>query len=70
MTQKEATDMATQLIDSYGGKAFEISMPDKQSYDLMRTTFSGLGRDSGPDGEFLIIKIAPIVSATAGASES
>ena len=59
MTQTEATDMATQLLSTYSERAFEISMPDKASYDLMRATFAGLGRLTGPDGEFFVIKVPP-----------
>ena len=57
MTQKEATDMATQLLATYQERAFEISMPDRSSYDLMRAAFADLGRATGPDGEFFVIKV-------------
>ncbi|MEZ0327581.1 MAG: hypothetical protein ACAH95_16905 [Fimbriimonas sp.] len=57
MTQKEATDMAVQLLATYPHRAFEISMPDKADYDLMRATLRRLGRKSGPDGEFFVIKV-------------
>ena len=59
MTQQEATEMATQLLQTYGERAFEISMPDEDSYNLMRTTFFDLGRLTGPDGEFHIIRVYP-----------
>ncbi len=59
MTEKEATDMATQLLSSYRDRAFEISMPDQASYDLMRSTFARMGRNTGPDGEFFVIKVFP-----------
>jgi hypothetical protein len=59
MTQQEATEMATQLLATYGERAFEISMPDEESYVLMRKTFLTLGRLSGPDGEFHIIRVYP-----------
>lgn len=60
MTQIEATDMATQLLATYGHRAFEISMPDKASYELMRSTFLTMGRESGPDGEFFVVKVFPV----------
>lgn len=60
MTQQEATNMATQLLATYQERAFEISMPDEPSYDLMRATFAGLGRPTGPDGEFFVIKVCKI----------
>ena len=59
MTQIEATDMATQLLATYGDRGFEISMPDHASYELMRATLLTLGRDSERDGEFNIIKVFP-----------
>lgn len=58
MTETEATDMAARLLASYGERAFEISMPDEASYDLMRAAFTRLGRMNGPGGEFFIIKVA------------
>jgi len=57
MTQTEVTDMATQLLETYPSRPFEISMPDKESYDMMRDTLTRLGRSSGPDGEFYIVKV-------------
>ena len=57
MTQKEATDMASQLLATYHDRAFEISMPDKEGYELMRATFAELGRETGPDGEFFVLKV-------------
>ena len=32
-------------------------MPDSASYDQMRKTFARLGRTTGPDGEFFVIKV-------------
>jgi hypothetical protein len=61
MTNREATNMATQLLESYGNRAFEISMPDQTDYDLMRATLARLGRTTGPDGEFFVIKVYPTV---------
>jgi len=60
MTEKEATDMATQLLTTYGSRGFEVSMPDQASYDLMRTTLASMGRPTGPDGEFFVIKVDPV----------
>ena len=60
MTEIKAMDLATDLLKTYGDQGFEVSMPDKESYDLMRSTFARLGRTSGPDGEFFIIKIFPV----------
>lgn len=57
MTDLEATNMATSLIATYGDRAFEISMPDKHTYEQMRKTFVRLGRRSGPDGEFFVVKV-------------
>ena len=57
MTQQEANDMATQLLGSFGAKPFEISMPDRAGYEMMRSTFASLGRETGPDGEFFIVKV-------------
>jgi len=59
MTPQEATDMATQLLSTYAHRSFEISMPDEPSYTLMRSTLARLGRKTGPDGEFFVIKVAP-----------
>jgi hypothetical protein len=60
MTNVEAVEMATNLLSSYGERAFEISMPDRPSYDLMRDTLARLGRETGPDGEFFVIRVFPI----------
>ena len=57
MTKKEATEMASQLLATYQNRAFEISMPDKEGYELMRATFAELGRETGPDGEFFVVKV-------------
>jgi hypothetical protein len=57
MTEQEATNMATQLLSTYRSRAFEISMPDQASYEQMRATFARLGRSTGPDGEFFVIKV-------------
>jgi|GEM_PF-6285337 len=57
MTQKESTDMAEQLLATYGHRAFEISMPDHESYLQMRSTFDRLGRATGPDGAFFVVKV-------------
>lgn len=57
MTQTEVTDMATKLLETYPHQPFEISMPDKDSYDMMRATLTRFGRGSGPDGEFFIVKV-------------
>lgn len=57
MTQTEASKLATQLIGSYADRAFEISMPDKPSYEIMRKAFAELGRATGPDGEFFVVKV-------------
>ena len=54
--------MATQLLESYRERAFEISMPDAPSYELMRKTFADLGRQTGPDGEFFVIKVFPVLT--------
>jgi len=59
MTQIEATDMATQLLATYGLRGFEISMPDEASYGIMRETLLKMGRESGPDGEFYVIRVFP-----------
>ena len=59
MTQQEATNMATQLLAAYGTRGFEVSMPDQADYDLMRATLAHLGRETGPDGEFFVIKVTP-----------
>ncbi|CAN5603208.1 hypothetical protein BH11ARM2_BH11ARM2_32040 [soil metagenome] len=58
MNQTEATEMATSLLTTYGDRPFEISMPDKAEYDQMRATFLRLGRPTGPDGEFFVIKVS------------
>jgi hypothetical protein len=57
MTEIEAGDLARQLIKTYADRAFEISMPDGPSYELMRSTFAKLGRPTGPDGEFFVVKV-------------
>ena len=57
MTETEATKLAEQLIGSYADRAFEISMPDEPSYKLMRATFAKLGRETGPDGDFFVVKV-------------
>lgn len=57
MTEIEASSLAGQLIESYADRAFEISMPDEPSYALMRSTFAKLGRETGPDGEFFVVKV-------------
>lgn len=57
MTEMEATTMATTLLDTYGRRGFELSMPDQAAYDLMRATFAKLGRETGPDGQFFVIRV-------------
>jgi hypothetical protein len=57
MTEVEASSLAEQLLDSHAERAFEISMPDEASYALMRMTFAKLGRETGPDGEFFVVKV-------------
>jgi hypothetical protein len=57
MTETEASNLAGQLIKSYANRAFEISMPDEPSYLLMRQTFAKLGRETGPDGEFFVVRV-------------
>lgn len=69
MTQHEASTMATELLRAYGDRGFEISLPDKEAYDLMRQTFRNLGRDAGPDGEFLILKVGASTAVTVPESE-
>jgi len=61
MTEMKAIDMATQLLKTYGNQGFDISMPDEASYDLMRATLANMGRASGPDGEFWVVRVAPHV---------
>jgi hypothetical protein len=60
MTETEATEMATQLLSSYGDRAFEISMPDEHDYSIMRAALARLGRTTGPDGEFFVVKVFPL----------
>ena len=59
MTQENATELATELLKTHGMNGFEISMPDKEGYNLMRATLAGLGRPSGPDGEFYVVRVPP-----------
>jgi hypothetical protein len=61
MTNQEATDMALQLLSTYADRGFEISMPDAESYELMRATFARLGRPTKPNGELNLIKVLPTV---------
>jgi hypothetical protein len=60
MTETKAMEMANHLLATYADRAFEISMPDQESYDMMRAMFARLGRSTGPDGEFFVIKVFPI----------
>jgi len=57
MTETEASKLARQLIGNYADRAFEISMPDQSSYNFMRHAFAKLGRATGPDGEFFVVKV-------------
>lgn len=59
MTQHEATEMAQSLLAAHGARGFDVSMPDKEQYDLMLTTFASLGRSAGHDGEFLMVRVQP-----------
>lgn len=59
MNEKEAFDMAKHLLETYGDRGFDVSMPDEAEYGLMRTAFDRLGRETGPDGEFFVVKVAP-----------
>ena len=59
MNQNKVTDMATRLLKRYGDRAFEVSMPDEASYILMRATLLKMGRETGPDGEFFVVKVSP-----------
>lgn len=61
MTKTEANDLARSLLSSYGDRPFEVSMPDEAEYTLMRETFAGLGRPTGPDGEFFVVKVFAVV---------
>jgi len=61
MTEIKAMEMATHLLETYPERGFDVSMPDKESYDLMRSAFARLGRDSGPDGEFFVVRVFPAV---------
>ena len=63
MTNEEATTLAKQLIESNGNAAFEVSMPDHDSYNLMRETFATLGHPTGPDGEFNIVKVFAVTAS-------
>jgi hypothetical protein len=58
MTNKEVTDLAIKLIAQYPHRSFDISMADQADYDLMRATLARLGRKSGPDGEFFVVRVA------------
>ena len=58
MTPQEAKDMAQELLAQYGDRGFEVSMGDEVEYDLIREAFTELGRESGPDGEFFIVRVA------------
>jgi hypothetical protein len=60
MTEIEASMLAKQLIESYPDREFEISMPDEFSYALMRSEFAKLGRQTGPDGDFFVVKVYPL----------
>ena len=50
--------MAKRLLSQYGDRGFEISMGDLADYYLMREAFAALGRKSGPDGEFFVVRVA------------
>jgi hypothetical protein len=65
ITEVEAGKLAKKLIDSYADRAFEISMPDQSSYEFMRGAFSRLGRSTGPDGEFFVVKVFAVDHAPA-----
>jgi hypothetical protein len=60
MNEQDAIHMANRLLTQYGDRGFEISMGDRADYDLMRKTFSALGRESGPDGEFFVVRVPPV----------
>jgi hypothetical protein len=62
MTQQEATDMATELLGRYPTRGFDISMPDRESYNLMRTTINSLGREAGPDGDFFVVRVSAVTA--------
>lgn len=69
MNEQQAIELATQLLKTHGDQGFEISMPDEEGYRLMRRTLAHLGRPSGPDGEFFVVKVAPMVSANDDSAE-
>ncbi len=60
MTDTEAIELAKELIANHCTRAFDISMPDVESYALMRRTFSELGRESEPGGDFFAISVLPV----------
>lgn len=57
MNEIEANELAKHLVETYADRAFEISMADAPSYTLMRGAFAKLGRETGPDGEFFVVKV-------------
>jgi hypothetical protein len=59
MTDTEAIELAKALIANHCSRAFDISLPDVESYALMRRTLSELGRESEPGGDFFAIAVLP-----------
>lgn len=59
MTRQQATELATELLNTNGERGFEISMPDRTDYDQMRQVFADLGRPSHEDGGAYFIIAVP-----------
>lgn len=57
MTEQEAKDMAKQLLTQHGDRGFDVSMADRVDCDLMRTAFDRMGRETGTNGEFFVVKV-------------
>ena len=57
MTEQEAKDMAKQLLTQHGDRGFDVSMGDRVDYDLMRTAFDRLGRETGANDASFVVRV-------------
>ncbi|RYG26534.1 hypothetical protein EON82_02960 [bacterium] len=51
--------MAKRLLTQYGDRGFDVSMGNRYDCDLIREAFIALGRESGPDGDFFVVRVGP-----------
>lgn len=62
VSEDEAREIAMRLLATYQCRAFEIAMPDKESYDLMRSSVEDLGRQTELSRGGFVLKVLGVVA--------